>query len=134
LNSFKMQWNFLKLPSNSSNFFKFLEIWCKPSMNVLENLDLGVEIFDKIFDITDINWNREIIFFDVIWIRLKKVEISFEFLNNIMASLKIWLKLSNTNNIVKELHRFRKIKVESLKYCWNPLYYLDIWNNNLSNS
>jgi hypothetical protein len=34
--------------------------------------------------------------------------------------------------IVKELHRFPKIKVESLKNCWNPFYYLDMWNTNWS--
>jgi hypothetical protein len=68
--------------------------------------------------------------FDIIWIRLKKVKISLEFFNIIMISHKIWLKCNNTKNIVKELHRFPKMKVQSLKYCWNPLYFLDIWNNN----
>jgi hypothetical protein len=44
----------LSLPSNPSNFFKFPESLCKSLKNVLESWILS-EIFDKIFNIIDIN-------------------------------------------------------------------------------
>jgi hypothetical protein len=61
LEFFKMQFKYLKLPSNDSNFSIFPELLSKSSKNVLEILDFVWNIWQK-FDIIDINLNRKIIF------------------------------------------------------------------------